>query len=118
MRVEQILGNLISNALRHSGRTGEVLLRVGRGPDGDRAVVSVADQGEGITEEALPRIFERFYRADRSRTRAEGGTGLGLAIARQLVEIQGGEIHAGNRPEGGAVFTISSPLAGEEKGQA
>jgi len=113
MRVEQILGNLISNALRHSGRAGEVLLRVGRGSDGDRAVVSVADKGDGIPEEALPRIFERFYRADRSRTRAEGGTGLGLAIARQLVEIQGGDIRVGNRPEGGAEFTISFPLAGE-----
>jgi signal transduction histidine kinase len=112
MRVEQILGNLISNALRHSGRAGQVFVRVGRGPDGDRAVVSVADQGRGIPEEALPRIFERFYRADRSRTRAEGGTGLGLAIARQLVEIQGGDIRVGNRPEGGAEFTISFPLAG------
>lgn len=113
MRVEQILGNLISNALRHSGREGEVFVRVGRGPAGDRAVVSVADQGEGIPEEAVPRIFERFYRADRSRTRAEGGTGLGLAIARQLVEIQGGEIRVGNRPEGGAEFTISFPQASE-----
>ena len=112
MRVEQILGNLISNALRHSGRAGHVFVHVGRAPDGDRAVVSVADQGDGIPEEALPRIFERFYRADRSRTRAEGGTGLGLAIARQLVEIQGGDIRVGNRPEGGAEFTISFPLAG------
>jgi signal transduction histidine kinase len=113
MRVEQILGNLISNALRHSGQAGEVFVRVGRGPGGERAVVSVTDQGDGIPEDALPRIFERFYRADRSRTRAEGGTGLGLAIARQLVEIQGGEIRVGNRPEGGAEFTISFPLAGE-----
>jgi signal transduction histidine kinase len=113
MRVEQVLGNLIGNAIRHTGRGHEVRLRVGRSPSGEQAEVAVADQGEGISAEALPRVFDRFYRADPSRSRSEGGTGLGLAIARQLVEIQGGTIRAANRPEGGAEFTIGFPALSE-----
>jgi signal transduction histidine kinase len=109
MRVEQILGNLLANGIRHTGKGREVSVRVGRGDSGDRAEVTVTDQGEGIPEGDLERIFERFYRTDRSRTRAEGGTGLGLAIARQLVVLQGGEIHAANRPQGGAEFTVAFP---------
>jgi signal transduction histidine kinase len=109
MRVEQILGNLLGNAIRHTGRGREVRVRVGGGPGGDQALIAISDQGEGLPEESLSRIFERFFRADRSRSRAEGGTGLGLAIARQLTVLQGGEIHAANRPEGGAEFTVTFP---------
>jgi signal transduction histidine kinase len=113
MRVEQVLGNLLSNAIRHTGRGRAVRVRVGLDPTHDRAVLAVADQGEGISAEALPRVFDRFYRADPSRARAEGGTGLGLAIARRLVELQEGEIRVANRPEGGAEFTISFPAFNE-----
>ena len=113
MRVEQVLGNLLSNAIRHTGRGHAVRVRVGLDPTHDRAVLAVADEGEGISAEALPRVFDRFYRADPSRTRAEGGTGLGLAIARRLVELQDGEIRVVNRPEGGAEFTISFPAFNE-----
>jgi signal transduction histidine kinase len=113
MRMEQVIGNLLSNAIRHSGRGHAVNVRVARDVRGDRAVLVVADEGEGIPEDALPRVFERFYRADRSRARSEGGTGLGLAIARRLVELQGGEIRAGNRPQGGAEFAISFPSISE-----
>jgi len=111
MRVEQILGNLLANALRHTGRGRSVHLRIGRAPSGERALIAVADEGEGIPEDVLPRVFERFYRADASRSRAEGGTGLGLAIARQMALIQGGEIRAANRADGGAEFTLSFGLA-------
>jgi signal transduction histidine kinase len=107
MRVEQILGNLIGNAIRHTGRGHAVLVRAG--PSGDQAELVVSDQGPGIAEEDLPRIFERFYRAERSRSRAEGGTGLGLAIARQLAAWQGGEVRAANRLQGGAEFTLVLP---------
>jgi signal transduction histidine kinase len=110
LRIEQVVGNLLSNAVRHTGRGRQVIVRVAR--QGDRAIIAVADEGEGISPDALPRVFDRFYRADPSRTRAEGGTGLGLAIARRLVELQAGEIAVANRPPGGAEFTISFPLPG------
>jgi signal transduction histidine kinase len=110
MRLEQVLSNLIGNALRHTPRGGEVTVRCRPGAQGRSAVVEVEDTGEGIPPEALPLIFERFYRGDRARARAEGGTGLGLAITRKLVEAHGGSIRAGNRPQGGAVFTFELPL--------
>jgi signal transduction histidine kinase len=69
----------------------------------------VADTGQGIPEAELPRIFERFYRVDKARSRESGGTGLGLSIVRHLVELHGGLVSATNRPEGGAVFTITLP---------
>lgn len=107
-RLMQILNNTLSNALRHTPSGGEVTLRLTC--DGRRAWVSVEDTGEGIPPDALEHVFDRFYRADRSRSRAEGGTGLGLSIARQLAVLHGGDLHAANRPQGGAVFTLELPL--------
>ena len=69
------------------------------------------DSGPGISPEALPRVFERFYRADKSRSRVEGGTGLGLAIARQIAQAHGGNLTADNHPLGGAIFTLTLPSA-------
>jgi signal transduction histidine kinase len=108
-RMEQVLGNLLSNALRHTPPEGEMELAVGR-RDGARSVlITVSDTGEGIPEESLPFVFDRFYRADRSRSRERGGTGLGLAITRELVEAHGGSIEASNRHGGGTVFSIELP---------
>ena len=111
MRVEQILGNLISNALRYSPEGGKIRIRLAETPESVR--VTIHDGGPGIPEESLPYIFDRFYRADRSRSRTDGGSGLGLAIARKLAEAHGGTLTAANHPEGGAVFTLSLPKAGK-----
>jgi signal transduction histidine kinase len=106
-RVEQILNNLLSNALRHTPEGGRVLVTLRRG--GSLNELRVADSGPGIPPEALPRVFERFYRADRARSREEGGAGLGLAIARQLALAHGGDLAAENQPQGGALFTLRLP---------
>jgi len=108
LRVEQILNNLLSNALRFAPQAGEILIGLAR--TSAQVQVSVRDSGPGIPSEALPHVFERFYRADRSRSRSEGGTGLGLAIALHLAEAHGGTLVAANHPQAGAVFTLSLPL--------
>jgi len=110
MRVEQILINLLSNALRFTPRDGSI--RVGVTARGDAVEVSVQDSGPGIPAEALPYIFERFYRSDKARAREGGGSGLGLAIARQLARAHGGELTAENTAEGGAVFRLRLPVDG------
>ncbi len=108
-RMEQVLGNLLSNALRHTPPKGKVELAVGRRDDARSVLIEVSDTGEGIPEESLPFVFDRFYRADRSRSRERGGTGLGLAITRELVEAHGGSIEVSNRQGGGTVFSIELP---------
>jgi len=115
-RIEQILANLLSNALRHTPEGGQITVRISPGsPAGAETAglghqevwISVHDSGPGISPDALPHVFERFYRADRSRSRSEGGSGLGLAIARQLSEAHGGTLTVANHPQGGAVFTLT-----------
>jgi len=106
-RVEQILGNLISNAIRYSPPGGVVKIRLNA--DGQDLLVQVKDSGSGIPPDALPFIFDRFYRADKSRSRNEGGSGLGLAIARQLAQAHGGNLTAENASDGGAIFTLRMP---------
>jgi signal transduction histidine kinase len=90
--VRLILRNLFDNALRYTPPGGTITLR-GRAEEGG-TTLQVEDTGSGIPREHLPRIFERFYRVDPSRSRAEGGTGLGLAIVRHTVEAQGGRVWA------------------------
>jgi signal transduction histidine kinase len=90
----QILSNLAENALRHT-TTGAVTIFTGR--EGAGVWIGVRDTGSGIPAEHLPRIFERFYRADPGRSREAGGTGLGLAISRRLVEAMGGRLHEERR---------------------
>jgi signal transduction histidine kinase len=107
LRVEQILGNLLSNALRYTPDGGQISLSLAATPGG--ATLSVRDSGPGIPPEALPHLFERFYRADKARSREGGGSGLGLAIARQLAEAHGGTLTAANHPQGGALFLLNLP---------
>jgi len=106
-RTEQVIGNLIGNALRYVPEGGRVWVDVRR--DGDTVLVSVNDNGPGVPEDELPHLFNRFWRGDKSRTRASGGAGLGLAIARQLVEAQGGRISAADLPGGGLQVRCEFP---------
>jgi len=109
LRLEQVLTNLLSNALRYTPTGGQIELLLAS-TDGS-VQLSIHDSGPGIPDQALPYIFERFYRVDKSRARAEGGTGLGLAIARQLARAHGGDLTATNHASGGALFTLILPVA-------
>ncbi|WP_298814773.1 sensor histidine kinase [Chloroflexus sp.] len=108
-RIAQVLSNLISNALRHTPAGGTINLSVV--PDSAGVVFSVRDTGAGIDPADLPHIFDRFYRADRSRTRSSGGAGLGLAIARRLVEAHGGQIWATSQTGRGTTVSFRLPVA-------
>ena len=99
-------------ALIHTERAGSV--RVSAGPDGESVRFTVADTGEGIPAESLPRVFEKFYRAPGSRSK--GGAGLGLAIAREIVAAHGGQIDAASRPGAGTTFTFRLPVARDPGG--
>ena len=114
-RLRQVLANLVSNALKHTPSTAAVTVAVGTGVDdrtGQPAVtLAVADEGPGMTEEDAGRVFERFYRADRSRSRREGSTGLGLAIVAALVAGHGGVVDVATSPGQGSRFRVVLPLA-------
>lgn len=107
--IHQVIYNLTDNAVKYSGSSGVVRVELRR--EGGDVVLTVADNGPGIPEEDLPRVFERFYRVDKARSRAAGGTGLGLSIVQDTVARRGGTVSAANRPEGGAVFTVRWPAA-------
>ncbi|MCI6567826.1 MAG: sensor histidine kinase [Dysosmobacter sp.] len=109
--LQQIIYNLTDNAVKYDRDGGRVEVRLTK-RDGF-AELTVADDGVGIPEEDIPRIFERFYRVDKARSRAAGGTGLGLSIVSDTVKKRNGTITAANRPVGGAVFTVRLPLAPE-----
>ena len=106
-RLAQVITNLLTNAIMHNRAGGAVRVRVGR--ENGLARLSVSDNGPGISGEDLPRIFERFYRADESRTGTTGGTGLGLAISKSIVEAHGGSLDVSSEPGKGTCFTISLP---------
>ena len=101
--------NLVDNAVRFTPEGGEVRIEAHR--HNGSVEVSVADAGVGIPPEALPRLFERFYRVDPARAREDGGTGIGLAIARSVVEAHGGTIRAESEPGQGSTFTFDLPVA-------
>jgi PAS domain S-box-containing protein len=105
--LHQVLTNLFENSLRYTPRGGRIVCR--SRPEENGVALSVSDTGSGIPLEHLPRIFERFYRADQSRSRAEGGTGLGLAIVKHLVEAHGGRVHAESERGAGTTVTCWFP---------
>jgi two-component system phosphate regulon sensor histidine kinase PhoR len=107
VRLEQMLTNLVDNAIKFNRAEGSVTVGLQRLNGSD--VVTVADNGEGILPEHLERIFERFYRADRSRTRDVGGTGLGLAIVKHLAKLHGGEVSVNSELTRGSTFRIHLP---------
>ncbi len=113
-RISQVVGNLLTNALRHTPQGGCVTLSAALSPplpgrDEGGVVVSVSDTGTGIPAEELPYIFERFWRGEKSRSRAGGGSGLGLAIAKHLVEMHGGTITVESAPGAGSTFRFTLP---------
>ena len=112
----QIIYNLVDNAVKYNRDGGRVEVALKR--QGEEVLLTVADEGVGIPEEELTKIFQRFYRVDKARSRAAGGTGLGLSIVRDTLEKRGGSISAANRPGGGAVFTVRWPQAEEGGEQA
>ena len=106
-QLTQVITNLVSNAIHYNRQGGKV--RIEAKTDGDVVVLRISDTGVGIAAEDLPHIFERFYRADKSRARAEGRTGLGLAIAKAIVEEHGGTIEANSEEGEGSTFTVRLP---------
>jgi len=109
LRLEQVFVNLLENAIKFNRPDGEV--RVDMARSNGHTVVRVKDTGSGIPSRDLPRIFERFYRVDKARSRATGGTGLGLAIVKHAVEQMGGSVSVESRLGQGSVFTIALPSA-------
>lgn len=107
-RIEQVFTNLIDNAIRHTPENGEVKLSIKK--QGENCEMVVADTGAGIPEEDLEFIFERFYKADKARTRVKGGTGLGLSIAKNIVDSHKGMINASRGKEHGTMMTVRLPI--------
>lgn len=112
LRLIQVLGNLISNALQHTPEGGQIKVKCQKEQDDGREwlSVTVSDTGVGISSQDLPHVFERFYRADRSRSRRTGGRGLGLAIVRQIVERHGGQVWVESQPGAGSTFGYRLPV--------
>ena len=106
-RIEQVMANLLDNAVKYTERGG---VRVSMGVDGRRAWCAVRDTGPGIPSEDLPRIFERFYRVDKARSRELGGTGLGLSIVKHIANLHGGEVSVDSTLGHGSTFRFEIPL--------
>jgi two-component system phosphate regulon sensor histidine kinase PhoR len=108
-KLHDVLRNLVENAIAYAPAGTRIDLSAAR--DGEAVVLAVLDQGPGIPPADVARIFERFYRVDKARSRESGGTGLGLSIVKHLVNLLGGEVKAANRADGGAAFSVRLPSA-------
>jgi two-component system phosphate regulon sensor histidine kinase PhoR len=108
-KIKQVLDNLVENASKYGKQNGSIVASIYR-TDDDHVLIEISDDGIGIEEEHLPRIFERFYRTDAARSRDKGGTGLGLAICKHLIEAHGQTIHVRSTPDVGTTigFTLST----------
>jgi len=114
-RLRQVIGNLVTNAVTHTPPGTPVTVRISEpADDPDTVCVAVADQGQGMAPADAERVFERFYRADTSRTRAAGGSGLGLSIVASLVAAHGGRVELTTAPGQGATFTVRLPRSGPD----
>ena len=109
--LEQAVINLVDNAIKYSdpGRTVQLAATLDATPNGHELLIQVRDQGSGIDVEHLPRLFERFYRVDKARSRKLGGTGLGLSIVKHIVQAHNGSITVKSEPGVGSTFTIRLP---------
>ncbi len=105
--LEQAVVNLLDNAVKYSNNNSKVAVNA-YGTEND-AVIEVIDEGRGIEKEHLPRLFERFYRVDKARSRQQGGTGLGLAIVKHIIQAHRGSVGVESTPGKGSVFTIKLP---------
>jgi len=112
VRLQQVLGNLVDNAIKY-GRAGGNVTVGAREAGGDKIEISVRDDGPGIPPDSLARVFERFYRVDKARSRDAGGTGLGLSIVKHIVQSHGGEVWATSEMGNGATFFFTLPAAKE-----
>jgi signal transduction histidine kinase len=106
-RLQEVFYNLLENAVKYSSENGQIRLQATqRGPE---IVLSVSDDGIGISKDQLPRIFERFYRADKARSRELGGTGLGLAIVKHIAQLHGGRVEAESELGRGTTIRLILP---------
>jgi signal transduction histidine kinase len=117
-KLKQVLLNLVDNALRYTPPDGQVELSATRDPSTATVRIEVSDTGSGIAPEDQARIFDRFYRADLARTRANGNSGLGLAIARAIVQAHGGMIGVQSSPGEGSRFTVTLPAGPSQEQSA
>jgi two-component system phosphate regulon sensor histidine kinase PhoR len=109
-RVDQVLANLVDNAIKYGRVQGRVTIG-GKPVEGDKVEIFVRDDGPGIPPESLDRIFERFYRVDKARSRDQGGTGLGLSIVKHIVQAHGGKVWVESEVGEGATFFFTLPAA-------
>jgi len=109
VRVRQVLTNLVSNAIHYNRPGGKVIITTGLNEGG--ATLSVTDTGIGMQAEAIPHIFDRFYRVDAARTRERGGSGLGLAICKGIIDAHGGTLEVTSKEGQGSTFTVRLPKA-------